>query len=68
MDSGLAAARRPGMTLTRRGADQAFGGGAGFGGDFGAGQHACYLLAAPIIFKLEDAGGDPLAVAERVLA
>jgi len=39
------------MTTLPRGADQAFGGGAGFGGDFGAGEHAHDLPAAGIFAK-----------------
>src|SRR5438876_4639938 len=61
---------RPGMTLKdsrRCGAQQPFGGGAGFGGDLGAGEHAGDFLAAVIGGERVDAGGDTLALVERVL-
>ena len=48
--------------------DQAFGGGAGLVGDLGAGQHAGDLLAPFLGRHLGDAGGDPLALFQRVLA
>ena len=67
MDSRLLASLGPGMTVSTCRADQPFGGGAGFGGDLGAGQHARDLLAAMVGGERVDAGGDALALVERVL-
>ena len=68
-DSGFAlrAPRNDVEGSRRRGAQQAFGGGAGFGGDLGAGEHAGDFLAAVIGGERVDAGGDTLALVERVL-
>ena len=43
---------------------QPLGGGAGFVGDLGAGEHARDLLAAMILGDLGDAGGDALALGQ----
>ena len=58
---------RPGMTSRRRRLQQPLGGGPRFGGDLGAGQHAGDFLAAVIGGERVDAGGDALALVERVL-
>jgi hypothetical protein len=59
---------RPGRGTSRRcRAEQPFGGGAGFGGNLGAGQHAGDFLAAVIGRERIDAGGDALALVERIL-
>ena len=63
----------PGATLRRAllspaALISALGGGARLGGDLGARQHARDLLAAALGGKLGDAGRDPLAAVERVLA
>ena len=64
---------RPGMTSRfrpssrRRGFQQPLGGGARFRRDLGAGQHAGDFLAAVIGGERVDAGGDALALVQRIL-
>ena len=51
-----------------RGADQAFGSGAGLGGDFRAGEHARDLLAAAFALQFCDLCGNPFAAGKCVLS
>src|ERR1700742_648764 len=62
--------RRPpqGAAPPPRRLDQPFGGGAGLGGDLGAGEHAGDLLAALVGRHFRDARGDAFALLQRVLA
>ena len=58
---------RPGKNLRRRGLEQPFRGCPCLGGDLGAGKHAGDLLAAVVGGERVDAGGDALALVERIL-
>jgi len=49
------------------GLEQPFGRGSRFGGDFGAGEHAGDFLAAVVGGECVDAGGDALALVQRIL-
>ena len=55
------------MTSSRRRLQQPFRGGPRLGGDLRAGQHPRDFLAAVIGGERIDAGGDALALVERVL-
>ena len=63
----LARTFRDGSWTSTGRANEPLRGGAGFGGDFGAGEHARDLLAAALALQFGDARGDPLALGERIL-